>query len=159
MSRSLAKGCGRSWRERSVARLRSFLADRFATALLLACAFALVLALGAHAQTAAPSISGVGAREVTDTTALLAGEVNPNGSHTTYRFEYGTDTSYGNATAVDNAGSGAAGVPATKAVTGLQPNTTYHFRLVATNAVDETQGTDHTYTTAANPPPPSGRVY
>ena len=44
---------------------------------------------------AAPAISEVAAREVTDTTALLAGNVDPNHSHTTYRFEYGTDTSYG----------------------------------------------------------------
>jgi hypothetical protein len=108
---------------------------------------------------ARPSITDVGAREVTDTMALLAGRVDPNRSHTTYRFEYGTDTSYGNATAVDNAGSGAASVPVSKAISGLQPNTTYHFRLVATNATGETAGADHTFTTAAAPPQPSGRAY
>jgi hypothetical protein len=121
---------------------------------------ALVVVLGgAQAQTGPPSVDGEGAREVTDTTALLAGYVNPNGGHTTYRFEYGLDTSYGSTTAVDNAGSGATAVPATKSVSGLQPNTTYHFRLVASNAAGETQGADQTFTTSANPPEPSGRVY
>jgi hypothetical protein len=108
---------------------------------------------------APPSISDVGAREVTDTTALLAGRVDPNRSHTTYRFEYGTDTSYGSATAVDNAGSGAAPGPVSKAIAGLQPNTTYHFRLVASNAAGQTEGPDQTFTTKATPPQPSGRAY
>jgi hypothetical protein len=108
---------------------------------------------------APPDVSGVGVREVTDRTAVLAGRVDPNRSHTTYRFEYGTDTSYGSATAVDNAGSGATPVPVSKVVTGLRPGTTYHFRLVATSAAGETPGSDQTFTTAANPPQPSGRVY
>jgi NHL repeat len=108
---------------------------------------------------APPGISEVGAREVTDTTALLAGNVDPNRLHSTYRFEYGPDTSYGTTTVVDNAGSGATRVPVSKAVTGLQPNTTYHFRLVASNAAGEAQGADRTFTTGANPPQPSGRAY
>jgi hypothetical protein len=151
--------CGTSRWERSAPRPASRMPRRPVTVLLLALALVLGLALGAQAQTAPPSVSGVGAREITDTTALLAGYVNPNGLHTTYRFEYGTDTSYGSTTALDNAGSGATNAPATKAVTGLQPNTTYHFRLVATNAAGEAQGADQAFTTAANPPPPSGRAY
>jgi DNA-binding beta-propeller fold protein YncE len=108
---------------------------------------------------APPSISGVAAREITDTTTVLAGHVDPNRLHTTYRFEYGTDASYGSTTAVDNAGSGPRKVPVSKPITGLAPNTTYHFRLVATNAAGETQGTDQMFTTATGPPPPSGRAY
>jgi hypothetical protein len=108
---------------------------------------------------APPDVSGVTTREVTDTTAILVGAIDANRSHTTYRFEYGTDTGYGSATVVDNAGSGPIAVSVSKPVTGLQPNTTYHFRLVATNAAGETPGTDQTFTTAANPPQPSGRAY
>jgi hypothetical protein len=108
---------------------------------------------------APPTISGVGAREVTDTTAVLGGRVDPNHSQTTYHFEYGTDTSYGNSTAVDSAGSGARSVAVSKAITGLQPSTEYHFRLVATNAAGVTEGADHTFTTDADPPQPSGRAY
>lgn len=107
---------------------------------------------------AAPSVSGVAAREVTDTTAVLAGQIDPNRSHTTYRFDYGTDTSYGNSTTVDNAGSGSANVPVSKAITGLRPGTTYHFRLVATNAAGEDAGPDGTFTTDAGPSS-SARAY
>jgi NHL repeat-containing protein len=108
---------------------------------------------------APPSISDVGSREITDTSAVLVGRVDPNHSQTTYRFEYGTDTSYGNATPLDSAGSGARSVRVSKSITGLRPNTEYHFRLVASNAAGESQGADHTFTTEADPPRPSGRVY
>jgi DNA-binding beta-propeller fold protein YncE len=108
---------------------------------------------------APPSISGVAAREITDTTAVLSGQVDPNHSQTTYRFEYGTDTTYGSATPVDSAGAGASRVSVSKTITGLQPSTDYHFRLVATNAAGVTEGTDQTFTTDAEPPQPSGRAY
>jgi NHL repeat len=108
---------------------------------------------------AAPGISEVDAREVTDTTAVLAGRVDPNRQHTTYRFEYGTGTGYGSVTPIDSAGSGPRGVPALKTITGLAPGTTYHFRLVATNPSGATEGADMTFTTAPAPPPSSGRAY
>jgi NHL repeat len=108
---------------------------------------------------ATPGIREVAAREVTDTAAVLAGTVDPNRSQTTFRFEYGTDTGYGSVTPTDSAGSGPRGVPAVKAIAGLAPNTTYHFRLVATNPSGTTEGTDVTFTTAAAPPEPSDRVY
>jgi NHL repeat len=107
----------------------------------------------------APTVSGEGASEITDTTAVLGGRIDANHSHTTYRFEYGTDTGYGRATAVDSAGSGETSVPVSQPVTGLQPNTTYHFRLVATNAGGQAAGPDATFTTAAQPIQPSGRAY
>jgi ribosomal protein S14 len=108
---------------------------------------------------APPSIRGVGSSEITDTTAVLGGRVDPNHSHTTYYFEYGTDISYGNRTPVDSAGSGARSVAVSKAITGLQPNTDYHFRLVASNPAGVTTGTDQIFTTDPNPPQPSGRAY
>jgi hypothetical protein len=100
---------------------------------------------------APPTLSGVAAREVTDTTAVLAGQIDANRSHTTYRFDYGTDTSYGSSTTVDSVGSGPADVPVSKAIAGLRPNTTYHFRLVATSAAGEAEGPDGTFTTDAGP--------
>jgi DNA-binding beta-propeller fold protein YncE len=108
---------------------------------------------------APPSISGVGSSEITDTTAVLGGRVDPNHSHTTYRFDYGTDTSYGNSTPLDSAGSGPSSVAVSKAIAGLQPNTEYHFRLVASNPTGVTEGTDQTFTTDADPPAPGGRAY
>jgi hypothetical protein len=108
---------------------------------------------------AGPSVSQLAAREVTDTTAVLTGQIDANRSHTTYVFEYGPDTNYGNATTVDSAGSGASAVPVSKVVSGLLPNTTYHFRLVATNPAGVDESPDGSFTTRAEPAPPSGRVY
>jgi NHL repeat len=108
---------------------------------------------------APPAISAVGSSEITDTTAVLGGRIDPNHSQTTYHFEYGTDTSYGNSTTVDNAGAGPTNVAVSKALTGLQPSTEYHFRLLASNAAGDVASADHTFTTDATPPQPSGRAY
>ncbi|MGH9031618.1 MAG: hypothetical protein ACRDZV_05760, partial [Acidimicrobiia bacterium] len=106
-----------------------------------------------------PIVGDVRATEVTDTRALLSALVDPEGSPTTYRFEYGTDPSYGNSTGLGTAGSGLDPVRVSNSIGGLQPNTTYHFRLGAENEVGETASADQTFTTDANPPQPSGRAY
>ena len=77
----------------------------------------------------------------------LSGTVNPNGFETTFYFEYGTDTSYGNRTPTGNAGSGDMTLTVTAQVSGLQPNTTYHYRIVALNAAGTVVGEDRTFTT------------
>jgi NHL repeat len=105
-----------------------------------------------------PAVSDAAAREVTDTGAVLTGRVDPNRSPTTYRFEYGTDATYGSTTPGDSAGSGPSRTIVTKPISGLQPNTTYHFRLVATNPSGTTAGPDQTFTTAAGPSP-NDRAY
>ena len=48
---------------------------------------------------AKPTVSTSAATNVLTTTATLTGTVNPNGSDTTYRVEYGTSTGYGSQTA------------------------------------------------------------
>ena len=57
------------------------------------------------------------------------------GFPTTYRFEYGPSTSYGQVSPPGGAsvGEGHGPVPVTQQLTGLQPGVTYHFRVVATN--------------------------
>lgn len=82
--------------------------------------------------------------------ATLNGAVDPEGSETKYRFEYGTTTSYGTSIPVPDAsaGSGVSSVSVNKAVTGLASNTEYHFRLVAVNAGEITAyGQDLTFKT------------
>jgi hypothetical protein len=96
------------------------------------------------------------AQSVTRTTATLPGTVNPEGLETSYHYEYGTTTSYGgNAPSLQgvNAGAGSAAVPAPIGISGLTPATTYHYRLVATNADGTTESTDKTFTTAPPTPP------
>jgi hypothetical protein len=86
------------------------------------------------------------------TKAVLAGRVDPENSHTTYWIEYGTDTSYGRslpATRDGDAGLGEEGNVVTQQVTGLQPSSTYHFRIIASNAAGTATGLDQTFTTAS----------
>ena len=89
------------------------------------------------------------ATSVTSTGAILNGIVNPEGVETTYHFEYGKTTSYGTSVPVPsaNVGSGTSSLEESKAVMSLEPETTYHFRLVATNADGTTEGSDRTFTT------------
>ncbi len=90
--------------------------------------------------------SGVGANE-----AKLEGTVNPNGSPTSYYFEYGPTTSYGSkapASAAE-AGYGTAAVAVSQALSGLSPSTTYHYRLVATGPEGTATGQDKTFATKA----------
>ncbi len=84
----------------------------------------------------------------------LKGSVNPNGSATTYQFEYGTTTGYGSKipVAAASVGSGSADVPVSQTLTSLLPNSVYHFRLVAHNSGNEAVTADRTFTTPPAPP-------
>src|SRR5439155_17492828 len=66
---------------------------------------------------------------------------------TSYHFEYGTTATYGASTPAADAGAGGADVPVSATLSGLAASTTYHYRLVATNAVGTTFGTDRTVVT------------
>lgn len=98
------------------------------------------------------------ATAVGDTGATLKGTVNPHGLATTYFFNYGTTTSYGQTTTEAAAGSGVAAVAASAPLSGLSPETTYHFQLVAKNSAGTTMGADQSFETSATPssePPPT----
>jgi hypothetical protein len=73
-------------------------------------------------------------------TATLNGTVDPNGGPgTSYKIEYGKTKLYGKSTTVTGV-SGAGAV--SKVVTGLEPLTTYHFRISATNGYGTTVSSD-----------------
>jgi DNA-binding beta-propeller fold protein YncE len=86
-------------------------------------------------------------------TATLFAEINPVGSGTTYHFEYGTSTTYGASIPVTSAniGSGGSVIAVSQSInSGLAPETTYHYRVVATNAQGKTNdGPDKTFTTVS----------
>ena len=85
------------------------------------------------------------------TSAVLNGTVSPNGLTTTYYFEYGTTTAYGLVTASWTTDADAS-VSAT--VGGLSAQTTYHYRLVATNSSGTSYGPDRSFQTASTDPAP-----
>ncbi len=87
------------------------------------------------------------ATEIARTTAKVNGTVNPLGSEATYQFEYGTTTSYGNAVPASPTlvGSDSTNHQLSVELSGLEPDATYHFRIVATNANGTSVGEDRTF--------------
>jgi hypothetical protein len=118
-------------------------------------ATALAVAAGAFAS-APPTVSAESAGAVTDTAATLSASVNPAGQETTYAFEYGTSSAYSTQTQPQSAGAGSQPVAASTQLAGLQPGTTYHYRVIATNAAGTVEGPDATFkTTGIAPPEPA----
>jgi hypothetical protein len=102
------------------------------------------------------------AAQVTTSSAVLTVRVNPRGLASEYYVQYGPTTAYGFQTTPATAGNGTIEVRLTQPVTGLQPGTLYHFRVVATSSAGATAGQDAVFTTrsipltmtiAANPDP------
>jgi hypothetical protein len=90
---------------------------------------------------------------VTADGGTLNGTVNPRGSDTTYRFEYGTTTAYGSTTSDAVITADQADHAVSIVATGLAAGTLYHFRLSAENGTGGTQtGTDQTFYTAPGTP-------
>jgi hypothetical protein len=117
---------------------RTFWSTMLVALLVALCAAPASFAAGAPVVTTGTA-SAVGLREVT-----LKGTVNPEGSETTYQFEYGTTTEYGTSVPVPagNLGSVAKEDPVSQTITGLSPGTTYHFRLRASNSHGTSYGAD-----------------
>ncbi len=83
------------------------------------------------------------------TSATLNGSVSPNGTATTYHFDFGTSTNYGFSSTEQSAGSGSSSQPVTLAVNALTPGTTYHYRVVITSSFGTVAGNDVAFMTAA----------
>ncbi len=101
----------------------------------------------------APSAQTEGATRVTANSATLSGSVDPNGVTATYRFEYHTGSEGSSSTPVQAAGSGTEDLKESADIAGLAPDTTYRYRLVASNELTTVDGEEETFTTANTPPP------
>jgi NHL repeat-containing protein len=99
-----------------------------------------------------PAILGTLASPIEDTSATFNAYLDPQNEATVYRFEYGAADCSANACAAlplsEASGGGLRLVAQT--VTGLEPATLYHFRLIATNATGTTEGPDQTFETFAS---------
>ena len=95
----------------------------------------------------APVISNEQATSVIFTEAMLQASINPEGTATSYRIEYGPTLAYGKSTPPMAVGSDRALHVVSTTLTGLVPGTTYHWRVVSTNDIGTTEGSDQTFTT------------
>jgi uncharacterized repeat protein (TIGR01451 family) len=109
-----------------------------------------------------PIVRTIPASSISTNSALLNGEVNPNGGLTSAWIEYGPNVSLGLRTTALPMGFASQNLPYSFAVTGLLPNTIYYFRIVAQNQYGvsygqilsfQTQGVGITYT--YTPPQPT----
>jgi hypothetical protein len=97
-----------------------------------------------------PTATTNAASSITTTGITLNGSINANNASTAVTFDYGTTTSYGtNVVAIQSPVTGNTATAVSKALTGLTPNTTYHFRVNGVNTAGTTNGTDLTFTTLA----------
>jgi hypothetical protein len=92
-----------------------------------------------------PSISDPVAKDLTLSSADLQAKINPHGFHTEYRLEWGTSSAYGNNSSLGDAGEGTSARTVALHLAGLSADTTYHWRLHATNTNGTTTIGDQTF--------------
>lgn len=101
--------------------------------------------------TRAPVVTTGPPRDITASSAIIGGTVNPNGMTTTYYFEYGLTPAFGGKIPLtpQAAGGGTGAVTVTAPLAGLNANTTYYYRLVAVNSDGASSGANMTFKTAS----------
>jgi hypothetical protein len=97
----------------------------------------------------APSVGKELSAEVGASEVKLGALVDPGGIPTSYRFEYGTSTAYGQSTPFPegSAGEGLSSRTVWAAAVSLTPGTIYHYRVVASNELGTVDGPDQTLAT------------
>ena len=105
-----------------------------------------------------PTMGEIGSAFGTPREAELIGNVNPNNDPTSYEFAYCAGSSLATCaetrskTAPASAGSGYGNVEVFQHITGLKPETTYHFQLIAENGqAPASKSAEVTFTTPSEP--------
>ena len=87
--------------------------------------------------------------DVASRSATLIGSVNPNGSATQYRFEWGSTAGYSSATAWFDLAAATTASTVSARATNLVAGATIHFRIVARSGNGTANGEDQTFATPA----------
>ncbi|MEI6235746.1 MAG: Ig-like domain repeat protein [Planctomycetota bacterium] len=100
-----------------------------------------------------PTVTTLAATSITGVGATLNATVNANFVSSTFTFDYGTTVAYGTSvSATPSTLSTGTSAPASATLTGLTPNTTYHYRIKGVNSVGTTNGSDLTFRSLNNNP-------
>src|SRR3954471_22853834 len=95
-----------------------------------------------------PGATTGGVRSLTANSATVTGSVDPNGTATTYYFEYGTTSGLGSRTPDHAAGSGTKAISVSAPISGLAANDRISYRVVATSSAGTHRGSTRSFTTA-----------
>jgi hypothetical protein len=106
-------------------------------------------------EAAAPTVVTDEATSISQVSARLHGNVDPNGAKPSEcKFEYGTSTSYGASVPCQSPPKSVyfpfAGNAMTAQAAGLGEATPYHYRMVVTNSIGTSYGADQTFTTLSS---------
>lgn len=99
------------------------------------------------AKPTSPLVTTLVPTPVLATSATLRGQVTPAEDGAVTYFEYGPTVAYGNVTPFSSYPPTLPALPQSATLTGLEPGTTYHYRLVAYNTVRTNYGGNQTFTT------------
>jgi len=97
-----------------------------------------------------PTVATTPATGVDINMATLNGTVNPNELATNAYFQWGISTTYGATTTAQALGSGTSILNVSQVITGLEHNSTYYYRMAATNSAGTSYGLSRTFTTTTN---------
>jgi Zn-dependent metalloprotease len=89
--------------------------------------------------------------DVTETSATLYGQVNPNSLPTSFYFEYGLTPAFGLVTPSYSLPDTTEFLNISSSVINLQPRQTYHYRLIATNGFASSASESTSFFTAVKP--------
>jgi hypothetical protein len=101
----------------------------------------------AEPLTTPPAVGASSAQFANEGSAVIEGEINPEGLPVAYEVQYGASSAYGSSSPAGQVAPFTSAQGTITALTGLQSGTTYHYRLAATNAAGTSYGPDETFTT------------
>ena len=94
---------------------------------------------------AKPLVASVNPSAILGTSVNLHAHINDYDLDADYYFEYGTTETYGSATPIESLPADPSAQAVMAHLQGLDPNSTYHFRVVATNEFGTTKSADATF--------------
>jgi hypothetical protein len=100
-----------------------------------------------------PEVATGPASQITTSSALVTGVINPHGAKTTWVFEWGPGPGYIYETFGGTVPAGSSPVTVAQTLTTLQSGTTIHYRIVASHGSVTENGNDASFITLPSPRP------